>query len=218
MRCSATKSPRGSTRLKLGCARFILTMKSQTNMRHGFAGEAIRGTTYVAGQSDEGVIAGRPLTAQLRRPRAGSAMSAQRQHQPAAWRNERPLANGLANGSSRREAVIGGAEMKNIASDADMPTGGGSVASQSECSICCSAIAIVQGCCPFSQTELWGFSKLGSANIPTATAISSGRCSGSQKTVPPHSGQKLNVTVLPLSARRTYRLAMPLASRTCARG
>jgi hypothetical protein len=63
MRCSATKSPRGSTRLKLGCARFILTVKSQTNMRHGFAGKAIRGTTYVAGQSDEGVIAGRPLTA-----------------------------------------------------------------------------------------------------------------------------------------------------------
>jgi hypothetical protein len=96
--------------------------------------------------------------------------------------------------------------------------GGGSVASQSECSICCSAIAIVQGCCLFSQTELRGFSKSGSANMPTATAISSGRCSGSQKTVPPHSGQKLNVTVLPLSARRAYRLAMPLASRTCSRG
>ena len=96
--------------------------------------------------------------------------------------------------------------------------GGGSVASQSECSICCSAIAVVQGCCLFSQTELRCFSKSGSANIPTATAISSGRCSGSQKTVPPHSGQKLNVTVLPLSARRAYRLAMPLASRTCSRG
>jgi hypothetical protein len=66
MRCSATKSPRGSTRLKLGCARFILTVKSQTNMRHGFAGKAIRGTTYVAGQSDEGrycrTSANRPIS------------------------------------------------------------------------------------------------------------------------------------------------------------
>jgi hypothetical protein len=111
-----------------------------------------------------------------------------------------------------------GAEIKNFAHDADMPTGGGSAASQSECSICCSAMAVVQGCCLFSQTELRGISKSGSANIPTATAISSGRCSGSQNTVPPHSGQKLNVTVLPLSARRTYRLTMPLASRTCSRG
>ena len=125
-----------------------------------------------------------------------------RGHSPTAWR-------------TRSLAV---AEIKNFVSDADMPTGGGSVASQSECSICCSAIAVVQGCCLFSQTELRGFSKSGSANIPTATAISSGRCSGSQKTVPPHSGQKLNVTVLPLSARRAYRLAMPLASRTCFRG
>ena len=95
---------------------------------------------------------------------------------------------------------------------------GGSAAPQFECSICCSAIAVVQGCCLFSQTEIRGFSKSGSANIPTAIAISSGRCSGSQKTVPPHSGQKWNVTVLPLSARRAYRLATPLASRTCARG
>ena len=48
MRRSATKSLRGSTRLKHGCARqFILTVKSQINMRHGFAGKAIRGTTYV---------------------------------------------------------------------------------------------------------------------------------------------------------------------------
>src|SRR6516225_9300650 len=42
-------------------------------------------------------------------------------------------------------------------------------------------------------------SKSGSANIPTATAIRSGRCSASQKTVPPHSGQKGNVTTRPLS-------------------
>ena len=97
-------------------------------------------------------------------------------------------------------------------------TRSGCVARQSECSICCSAIAVVQGCCLFSQTELRGFSKSGSANMPTATAISSGSCSGSQKTVPPQSGQKWNVTVLPLSARRAYRLATPLASRTCARG
>ena len=107
---------------------------------------------------------------------------------------------------------------RNFASDAAMPTSRGYVASQSECSIGCSAIAVVQGCCLFSQTELRGFSKSGSANIPTATAINSGRCSGSQKTVPPHSGQKLNVTVLPLSARRAYRLTRPLASRTCSRG
>src|SRR5579871_679989 len=98
----------------------------------------------------------------------------------------------------------------------ERPLNDGSV-SQSECSICCSAIVLVQRCCLFSQTEFRGFSKSGSANIPTATAISSGRCSGSQKTVPPHSGQKLNVTVLPLSARRAYRLATPLVNRTCSR-
>ncbi len=61
---------------------------------------------------------------------------------------------------------------------------------QSECSICWLPIAIVQGCCLLSQTEWLGPSKSGSANIPTATAIRSGRCSASQKTVLPHSGQK----------------------------
>src|SRR5580692_11316067 len=61
---------------------------------------------------------------------------------------------------------------------------------QSERSICWLPIATVQGCCLLSQTERLGPSKSGSANIPMATAIRSGRCSASQKTVPPHSGQK----------------------------
>ena len=64
MRRSATKSPRGSTRLKHGCARqFILTVENQIDMRHGFAGKAIRGITYVVGQSDGGVIAKGTLSA-----------------------------------------------------------------------------------------------------------------------------------------------------------
>ena len=57
MRRSATKSPGGSTRLKHGCARqFILTVKSQVNERHGFAGKAIRGTTCVKFDLVPGVV------------------------------------------------------------------------------------------------------------------------------------------------------------------
>jgi hypothetical protein len=80
MRRSATKAPRGSVSLKHGCVPPIYfncekpdkTVKSQINMRHGFAGKAIRGTTYVKfdlqlrvvgpGQSDEALLLG-PLTA-----------------------------------------------------------------------------------------------------------------------------------------------------------
>jgi hypothetical protein len=61
----------------------------------------------------------------------------------------------------------------------------------------------VQECCLLSHTERLGFSNLGSANVPTATAIRSGCISASQNTVPPHSGQKPKLTVLPLSATRT---------------
>ena len=169
------------------------------------------------------------LSAQLRRPRSRSAMSGVHQLRPAGIRERRPLADGMAKRSLAVRKLSRFAVGTSIS--------GRPYREPQEFGIRCGYAHqwwrrrlsvgmfnwLLSDCgCPrmlyFLQTELRGFSKSVSANIATATAINSGRCSGSQKTVPPHSGQKLNVTVLPLSARRAYRLTRPLASRTCSRG
>lgn len=62
-----------------------------------------------------------------------------------------------------------------------------------------------------------GSGKLGSAKAPIATAITFGEPLNRQWTVEPQTGQKLKVTVLPLSAEREYWVDRPWISVTWAR-
>src|SRR4051794_9891108 len=67
----------------------------------------------------------------------------------------------------------------------------------------------IQGCRRDSYTENRGSPKPGSANAPSATATTPGWLSSSQKRVVPQTGQKLKVTIDPLSARRPKVVAFP---------
>ena len=68
-----------------------------------------------------------------------------------------------------------------------------------------------------AQIDRIGGGKFGSANAPTATAMSSGLTSGSQNTVDPHTGQKWKASPLPLSAVLVKVFHWPFGTPTLAR-
>ena len=135
------------------------------------------------------------LSAQLRRPRSRSAMSGVHRLRPAGIRERRPLAGGMAKRSLAVRKLSRFAVGTSISGRPYReppriwhpmrlcPPSGGDVASQSECSIGCSAIAVVQGCCLFSRPS-HGASKIRISRHSYGYCDQLGACSGPENRSP----------------------------------